>query len=118
MSSISRDTSPHSRRASAGTGKRVSFIDAAHLLPWDRFHNDHPTNGLALCKNHHWAMDRQVIAPAPDHRWQVSSVVDARRSNGEMQLSELAGKTLLLPKDPAFLPDKEGLEWRVRNLVA
>ncbi len=99
-------------------GADVSFIDAAHLLPWDRYHNDHPTNGLALCKNHHWAMDRQIIAPAPDHRWQVSSVVDARRSNGEMHLSELAGRTLLLPKDPAFHPDKEGLEWRVRNLVA
>ncbi len=41
-------------------------------------------------------------APSPDHRWQVSPVVDARRSNGEKELSELIGKTLLLPKDPAF----------------
>ena len=116
----------------------VSFIDAAHLLPLDRFHNDHPTNGLALCKNHHWAMDRQItmsrrspnpsrridkkvegrrrIAPAPDHRWQASTVVDARRSNGEKELSELSGRKLLLPKDPAFHPDAKGLEWRVRKL--
>lgn len=105
-------------RIRLAAGADVSFIDAAHLLPWDRFHNDHPTNGLALCKNHHWAMDRQIIAPAPDHRWQVSPLLDARRSNGEKELRELTGKTLLLPKDPAFLPDEEGLEWRVRNLVA
>ena len=99
-------------------GANVSFIDAAHLLPWDRFHNDHPTNGLALCKNHHWAMDRQIIAPAPDHRWIISKVIDPRRSNGEKELSELSGKSLLLPKDPAFYPNAEGLEWRVRSLVA
>lgn len=63
-------------------------------------------------------MDRQIIAPAPDHRWQVSPLLDARRSNGEKELRELTGKTLLLPKDRAFWPDDEALEWRVRNLVA
>ena len=99
-------------------GANVSFIDAAHLLPWDRYRNDHPTNGLALCKNHHWAMDRHIIAPTPDHRWQISPVIDPRRSNGEKELSELSGKSLLLPKDPAFYPNAEGLEWRVRSLVA
>jgi len=36
---------------------------AAHLLPWDRYHNDHPTNGIALSKNHHWAFDRHLITP-------------------------------------------------------
>ncbi|MFW6218222.1 MAG: HNH endonuclease [Verrucomicrobiota bacterium] len=92
------------------------FIDAAHLLPWDRYRNDHPTNGLALCKNHHWAMDRNVIAPAPDHRWRVSKVIDPRRSNGEKELSELAGQALLLPKDPAFYPNEAGLEWRTERL--
>jgi hypothetical protein len=66
----------------------------------------------------HWAMDRNVIAPAPDHRWLVSRVIDPRRSNGEEKLSELAGKSLLLPKDPAFYADTMGLEWRTRHLVA
>lgn len=51
-------------------GADVSFIDAAHLLPWNQSRNDHPTNGLALCKNHpasqatpgqaKWAMDRNI----------------------------------------------------------
>lgn len=95
----------------------VSFIDAAHLLPWDKFHNDHPTNGLALCKNHHWAMDRDLIAPGPDHHWHASKILDPRRSNGEKELSELADKTLLLPKDEAFHPDREGLEWRRERLM-
>jgi putative restriction endonuclease len=96
----------------------VSFIDAAHLIPFSESRNDHPTNGLALCKNHHWAMDRDILAPGPDLHWHVSKLIDPRRSNGEKDLAELAGKSLLLPKDPAFHPDDDGLSWRLERLIA
>ena len=99
-------------------GNDVSFIDAAHLIPFSESYNDHPTNGLALCKNHHWAMDRNIIAPGPDMHWHISRLIDSRRSNGEKELYELAGKSLLLPKDPAFHPDQNGLEWRKNRLSA
>ncbi len=105
-------------RIRLSAGNNVSFIDAAHLIPFAQSHNDHPTNGLALCKNHHWAMDRDIIAPCPDLRWHVSPLIDPRRSNGEQELHELAGKSLLLPKDPAFHPDEEGLRWRCGKLSA
>ncbi len=105
-------------RIRLASGNDVSFIDAAHLIPFSESRNDHPTNGLALCKNHHWAMDRDLIAPAPDHHWQVSKVLDPRRSTGERELHELAGKSLLLPKDPAFHPDQEGLRWRCERMSA
>ena len=96
----------------------VSFIDAAHIIPFNVAPNDHPTNGLALCKNHHWAMDRFLIAPAPDHHWQVSRVLDPRRSTGEAELLALSGKSLLLPQDQAFHPDADGLKWRCEQLIA
>ncbi len=96
----------------------VSFIDAAHLIPFAESRNDHPTNGLALCKNHHWAMDRNLIAPCPDHHWHVSKILDPRRSNGEKELIFLSGKSLLLPQDEAFHPDVEGLKWRCEQLIA
>jgi len=99
-------------------GNDVSFIDAAHLIPFSESQNDHPTNGLALCKNHHWAMDRNLIAPSPDHHWHVSAVLDPRRSNGEKELIELSGKSLLLPQDHAFHPDAKGLKWRCQQLIA
>jgi hypothetical protein len=88
-------------------GNDVSFIDAAHLIPFAESRNDHPTNGLALCKNHHWAMDRNLIAPCPDHHWQVSKILDPRRSTGEAELLGLSGRSLLLPQDVAFQPDVE-----------
>ena len=99
-------------------GNDVSFIAAAHLIPFSESQNDHPTNGLALCKNHHWAMDRDIIAPGPDLHWHISRLIDPRRSNGEKELHELAGKSVLLPKDPAFHPDAEGLGWRYERLYA
>ena len=99
-------------------GNDVSFIDAAHLIPFSVSRNDHPANGLALCKNHHWAMDRDLIAPCPDHHWHVSKILDPRRSNGEKELIELSGKSLLLPQDEAFHPDPAGLKWRCEQLIA
>jgi hypothetical protein len=43
---------------------------------------------------------------------------DPRRSNGEKELHELAGKSLLLPKDPAFHPNEKGLVWRSDRMTA
>ena len=102
---------------------------ATHLIPFSESRNDHPTNGLALCKNHHGTMDRNLIAPCPGTRpgiaagdagahWKVAKILDPRRSNGEKELIELSGKSLLLPKDQAFHPDRNGLEWRSQKLIA
>jgi len=44
----------------------MTFVDAANLIPFSESHNDHPSNAIALCKNHHWAMDRNLIAPGDD----------------------------------------------------
>jgi putative restriction endonuclease len=99
----------------------LTFVDAAHLIPFsdrDLGGNDHPTNGMALCKNHHWAMDRSLIAPAPDGDWKVSRFIDPRRSAGEAELHALHQKPLLLPRDDAFHPSPDALQWRLDRLAA
>jgi putative restriction endonuclease len=96
----------------------LTFVDAAHIIPFSVSRNDHPTNGLALCKNHHWAMDRSLIAPTPDRVWRVSRLIEPRRSSGESELRELEGKPILLPHDEAFLPCESALAWRAQRLVA
>ena len=96
----------------------TAFVDAAHLIPFSLSYNDHPTNGIALCKNHHWAMDRNLIAPAPTGVWQVTKLLIPRRSTGESELAKLADQPVLPPAEEAFRPDREAMRWRVERLIA
>jgi putative restriction endonuclease len=98
--------------------REITFVDAAHLIPFAESRNDHPTNGLALCKNHHWALDQCLLAPDLGRLWQVSGQVDRRRSKGEEELANLAGLRMLLPHEEAYLPDSRGLAWRHSRLLA
>jgi putative restriction endonuclease len=91
----------------------LTFIDAAHLIPFGQSFNDHPTNGIALCKNHHWAMDRNLLAPTTGGIWKVAaSRLLAHRSPGEAEILTLAGRQILIPRDEAYWPDPEALRWR------
>lgn len=92
-----------------------TIVEAAHLIPFAQSHNDHPRNGLALCRNHHWAMDRFLIAPGTDHRWHVSSQLDDRQA-GEMELLDLGQRPLILPAQAAYHPLPEALDWRQGRL--
>jgi putative restriction endonuclease len=97
--------------------KDLTFVDGAHLIPFTLSRNDHPTNGIALCKNHHWAMDRFLIAPTPEGRWKSSTRLDVRRSPGERDLCQLDDQPILPPHDDAFRPALDGLRWRTERLL-
>jgi predicted restriction endonuclease len=85
------------------------------LIPWCQELRDRFSARFQIVKKH---MDRNLIAPCPDHHWHVSKILDHRRSTGEAELLTLAGRTLLLPQDQAFHPDKDGLTWRCGRLIA
>lgn len=96
----------------------LTFVDAAHLIPFEVGRDDHPSNGIALCKNHHWAMDRFLIAPSPAGVWQVSKTLVARRSPGEKELLDLQNEPVLKPSEEAFYPAETALIWRFERLAA
>ncbi|NEZ04286.1 hypothetical protein G4Y73_09030 [Wenzhouxiangella sp. XN201] len=109
----------------AACGIRVRFrdlalVDACHLIPFSESYNDHPTNGIALCKNHHWAMDRHLIAPTlleSDLVWHSSPLLDDR-IDGQRPLVQLQGKKLLLPREKKFYPSSEAIAWRAERLAS
>ncbi|HEV2207825.1 MAG TPA: HNH endonuclease [Verrucomicrobiae bacterium] len=97
-------------------GDGFSLVDAAHLIPFEVSRDDKPNNGLALCPNHHRAMDRNLIAPCPDREhkagvWRVSGRVDERKDS-RRDLVALAGRPVLEPSEVKFLPAVESLRWR------
>lgn len=95
----------------------LTFVEAAHLIPFGESHNDHPSNGVALCRNHHWAMDNRLIALDLGNRWRVSPALHALRSEGEKELLGLHERPIVrLPKDEDFQPGKPNREYRLQRL--
>lgn len=100
----------------------VSLVEAAHLIPFNVSRNDKPTNGMALCPNHHWAMDRHLIAPIPDGKkragiWRVNQSRLDDRIEGQRELVAIAGKSVIPPGEEKFYPALESLRWREEHLV-
>ena len=100
----------------------VSLVEAAHLIPFNVSRNDKPTNGMALCPNHHWAMDRFLIAPGPDRQkragiWRVNKDRLDDRIEGQRDLVAIAGKSVIPPGEEKFYPALESLRWREEHLV-
>jgi putative restriction endonuclease len=98
----------------------LSLVEAAHIIPFGISRNDKPDNGLALCPNHHWAMDRFLIAPCPDPEnqagtWRVGSRLDAR-IEGQKELLTIANKPVIPPSEKMFYPAIESLRWREKHL--
>jgi len=105
----------------AACGLRVILDDlvlaeAAHLIPYATSRDDDPRNGMALCKNHHWAMDRHLIAPTTHLNWRISGCLDDR-IEGQKDLIDLNGRSVILPKQPKYHPKTKSLRWRQRKLI-
>jgi putative restriction endonuclease len=99
-----------------------SLVEAAHIIPREERNNDKPDNGLALCPNHHWAMDRFLIAPCPHskHRagiWRVGPTLDTR-IEGQRDLVALANQPVIAPSEEKFYPAIKSLRWREKHLNA
>jgi putative restriction endonuclease len=91
-------------------------IDAAHLIPWRESYDDSPTNGVALCKLHHWALDASLVSPTLDLKWIVSTWLDRRR-NSERELTRFHRSSILLPREHEHYPRHDAILWRLNRLV-
>ena len=44
----------------------ITLVEAAHIHQFAQSKNDDITNGMALCRNHHWAFDQGLWSINPD----------------------------------------------------
>ncbi len=93
----------------------ASLVDAAHIIPFAESHDDDPCNGLSLCKNHHWAMDQELIFPCSDNCWHVHKGIDDR-IDGQRALIDLHQRPLIAPVELRFSPKPSALTWREQRL--
>jgi putative restriction endonuclease len=95
--------------------RHPDLLDAAHILP-DTHANGLPVvpNGLALCKIHHAAYDRNIVGIRPDLVVEIQPTVLAE-TDGPMLLhglQEMKGVRITVPRSPHAQPDRDRLEER------
>lgn len=91
------------------------LLDAAHIVGDSRDGGDPVVpNGLALCKIHHAAFDRNILGISPEYRIEIRHDV-LEKIDGPMLrhgLQDHHGTSLILPRSKSDQPDRERLEQR------
>jgi putative restriction endonuclease len=102
--------------ACAVCGMQLKLVDAAHIIPvYDPQSNDETSNGLCLCALHHRAMDRMLIAIAPDYRIitndiEIERLKQEQRGDGADLLKSNLAKIIRTPPEKAQRPNPDFLK--------
>jgi putative restriction endonuclease len=101
--------------------RHAELLDAAHILP-DTHARGLPVvpNGLALCKIHHAAYDRNILGIRPDLVVEVQRSILAEIDGPMLRhgLQEIAGERITIPRSRESQPDPERLEERYAEFRA
>jgi putative restriction endonuclease len=101
--------------------KHAELLDAAHIIEdSDIAGLAVVTNGLALCKIHHAAYDRNLMGITPDYEVRINGAL-LEEVDGPMLrygLQDMHGKSLVLPLRRQDRPSKEGLDARWQKFAA
>lgn len=98
-----------------------SGIDAAHILAWSKHDLDVVSNGIALCKLHHWAFDAGIMLlrlEGTDYVTRFTTLADALDRESLDRLGQ-EGRHLpaeWLPTNPADRPSKHYLDLTYADL--
>ena len=89
-----------------------NIVDGAHIKPFSEFRDDRFDNGLALCKNHHWAFDRGWFSINNDYRIIIPHDRFTEESPRDTRpMREFDGEQIILPTQAAHYPRPESLDW-------
>jgi putative restriction endonuclease len=88
-----------------------SIVEAAHIHQFADSRNNHPRNGLALCKNAHWMFDEGLWSLDDNYRVLIDRKRFDESGANDLLLSPKANTRILLPNDPNYWPDKDHLAW-------
>lgn len=81
------------------------ILHASHIRQFSLFGDNHPSNGIALCLNHHWAFDLGGFSITDDYKLLVSS-----KMTGTSNFVS-AGSSIFLPVSAKCYPDPASLAW-------
>lgn len=93
-----------------------NIVGGAHIEPFSISFNNKISNGVSLCKNHHWAFDKGWFSISDDYKIIVSNDLWEEAPNAKRKMQDFNGETILLPDakkyDPEqYYPSHESLQW-------
>lgn len=89
-----------------------NIVDGAHIKPFAEFRDDHFDNGLALCKNHHWAFDRGWFSISSNYRILIAHHLFTEEPPEESRsMHDFHGELIYLPDEQKYHPRVEALQW-------
>ncbi len=101
--------------------RHTELLDAAHIVG-DGLDGGDPvvTNGLALCKIHHAAYDRNLLGVTPDREVRINEELLQEVDGPKLRhgLQEMHRQPLFLPMREALRPDRERLDRRFQEFCA
>lgn len=97
-------------------GDSLIGIDACHIKPIQHFGADHITNGIALCKMHHWALDRGAISISDNLELLVSPKLNGSRI--DEYFYAFAETEVFTPRNTSNKPKLENLNYHRRYIFS
>jgi putative restriction endonuclease len=97
-------------------GRQLGLVEAAHIIPHgNEGSNDHVTNGLALCVEHHRLYDSVLLIPQPDQKLflnpdRVEHLRNIGQDAGLDAIEALAALPYRIPDHVPHRPNRDFLE--------
>ncbi len=97
------------------TMRSGSIVDAAHIHQFSDSRNNHPQNGIALCKNAHWLFDQGLWSLTDDYEVIVAAGRFNEAGPDSLLLQRFSGKRILFPVNRNYWPDRNHLAWHRKH---
>ena len=94
----------------------ITLVEAAHIHQFSKSRNDDVTNGMALCRNHHWAFDQGLWTLGSDFEVIVATAAFFEDAPNQMPLRAYQSSQV----DLSYLarehrPNQKHLDWHRRH---
>jgi len=92
-------------------GLGLGLVHAAHIVPVERG-TDEPSNGIAMCPNHHAAFDRDILLIREDYSVNLNPRLNRTGNTTDLERILEQKRGMTLPNDPRLRPNPEYLRRR------
>ncbi len=94
----------------------IALVEAAHIHQFAQSKNDEITNGMALCRNHHWAFDQGLWSIDTSFEIVVACGKFAEQAPNQTGLMSYQSKQLDFSwLQPKHRPSQKNLDWHRRH---